>query len=495
MPGPVIFGLAMVLSALFIGLAFLKHPGWALFGYYNVAFMRPNELDWVLASWQFSLAFVATFMLSSIWHVVRNGYQTGGGLTMKVQVIMVVHMWICGQMLGSQDLLYAPLSFWNKFDFYWKMTIVVFIGTRVIDTPKWMYRGLWMISFSGAFLGFWANYCYYVLGYPEITGPGPAIGLWEGLFPDRNDFAMMLAISIAAAWYQAAMAKRWWHKGLWLLAIPVLGNGVLLTESRGGILGVAASLAYITYRSRHRITMAAVNTAACTVAFMFFTGDALKDRYTTISNYDEDTSALSRLNSWKVGLQMAQNRPFTGVGLENFVPAFYDHTEWRPEFRVRRTGELALVYDADFEIYSPHQAHNMWVQRAGEAGATGLIILILYVGSVVINIWRVRRIVAKLDHPDKELVQKMTLNMEGTLASYLVCGFFLSQEDFEYLYVIGMMAMNLVNWANRVADSASAAADASVEDGRARGMAPPRHQIPGPATVADAGGTDFRRVD
>ena len=481
--GAIYFGTAWLGTFAFAGLGLIRHPGWALLGYYIVGFGRPNELDWALFEQQFSLVLVASLVVGSFLHWQRKGYpKDAGGLPMKVQIFMVVHMWIAGMVVRSEGRLYNAFGYDTKFDYYWKMTLVCFLGTRILRDIKWMHRTLWVIGFCGVFLGYWANHGYYINGWMRITGPGPPIGMYRGVYADRNDFAMMLGMTVIVAWYLSTITKSKLMKIGWLVSIPVLIHAVLLTESRGGLLGIAASMGYITLRSRQKSAMVLANVLGGIIAFTFFMNDELKARYNTIRSYDADTSALSRIASWQTGRNMAFQNPMTGVGLENYMGAFYDYTTWRPRYLALPDGNMRLIYDDDYEINSAHQAHNMWVQRAAEAGVFGFLVLVVFVVSVLITSFKMRMRIKRVRHSEHETALKVATVVEGLMIPYLVTAFFLSQEDFEYLYVIGMLSMCLMSWANRASQEASNA-DATgppaalPQAAEPRAFPPPRRRI------------------
>ena len=56
---------------------------------------------------------------------------------------------------------------------------------------------------------------------------------------------------------------------------------------------------------------------------------------------------------------------------------------------------------------------------------------------------RVRRRLPLLKGENRRLVTTLTGMYEGSLVGYLVCGFFLSMEDFEFFYLIVAMAQIL----------------------------------------------------
>jgi probable O-glycosylation ligase (exosortase A-associated) len=339
----------------------------------------------------------------------------------------------------------------------------------------------------------WANYHYFVLKTYPITGPGPAIGLGGGIFADRNDFCMFLSMSIIICWYLAFLTKRWVMRMMWVALLPFLLHAILLTESRGGLLGAGLAFMYIAWRSKRRKLMFVGVAAGLAVALLFFTNDALMARYGTIGNYEQDASALGRLNSWRTGWRIMWGNPLFGVGLENYLEVFYDYSDYQPTW-VLQEGVWQIQGGFDYEVYQARQAHNMWIQRGGETGVLGALILLWFVLSIPADSRRVRKWLAelkdigKLDEDRHRRALLLAYCIEGTLIPYLVTGFFLSMEDFEGLYVLGLMTACLTAWCRQMRAEAGLSAAPRRAKKTVTAVAPVAAQRPRPRWTAGAGG-------
>jgi O-antigen ligase len=425
--------------------------------------MRPMELHPDLVGARLSMPLVLAALAGAVVYVFRKGVHRERNTQMWVILIMVAHFAIAGELLqqewrlllGHQRAMEIHSYVW-KLDYYVKMTLVLWVASRVIDSPRWIYRVTLAFCLSVWALAYWANYQYAITGRAPVPGPGPHIGVFTGIFKDRNDFGMFLAMGVVCCWYMAQIARSKTIKAAWLSGIPVIFHAILLTESRGALLGGIAGLAYVTWRSPRRWLMAGASVAGLAVVLSFFASDKLIARYNSIGNYQKDASALSRVNSWRVGWRMMWANPWTGVGLENYTEHFYDYSDWRPRYALTEYGEWTMVRDFDFNVHKAYQAHNMWVQRGAEMGLLGLVLLIWLVASVPLDAQRVRRWVEdlKVKRPsyradEVALAGNLSLLFQGVMVPYLVSAFFLSQEDFEGLYLFGMLTGVLTGWTIR----------------------------------------------
>jgi hypothetical protein len=468
--------LVFLCVAAFAAAAFLHHPVWALVGYYLVGFMRPTELHVNLYGQSFSLPLVAAALGSSVLWVVRKGRPRVTNRQVTLTVIMVAHMGIGGWLLadgwsfGHSRPLDA-VSHWRKFDIYWKMALVLVIASKVLTEPRWIHVAAGSFAFSAGFLGLWANWQYFRTGMAPVTGPGPHIGIYDGLFIDRNDFGMLLSMGIASSWYMAQQARPWLLKAAWLGTIPFLLHAILLTESRGAILGAAAAFGYITWRSKRRVLMGTAMVVGMAFSLVFFASDRLLARYGTISNYQQDSSALSRMNTWQVGWRMMWGNPLLGVGLDNYTEVFYDYSDWTPKWVFVEHEGWQIVRDFDFEVHRAFQAHNMWLQRGGESGLLGCLMLLAFIVIIAVDTeWNRRRIqairagprappVGSEDFEALRTAEQTNLMIQGVMLPYLATGFFLSMEDFEALYLFGMLAGALTVWLRKWAPGEVAAVE------------------------------------
>ena len=463
---------AMIAACGLLGVA--VHPGWSLFGYFVVAFGRPSELDWTLFGKSLSMPLVAATLIGAVVHALRHGFPRGGSLQMKLMGLMLTHFAVSGlvlqssfvQLIGHSRPVHAQ-ELWDKFSFYWKMFLVMWLGSRFLVELKWVHRSLMAFALCGGGLAIWANYHYFVRHTFPITGPGPAAGIPGGLFADRNDFCILLSMSMVGCWYMAMLSRRWYLRVAWLGCLPFLLHAILLTESRGGLMGAAVGLGICAWRNKHRWLLSLGGTVGLAASLMLFTSDSLIERYGTIKNFEEDASALGRLNSWNVGWRMMWGNPLFGAGLENYTELFYDYTDWRPRWKVGSDGLEHTVLDVEYEIKRARQAHNMWIQRGGEAGVLGLLILIWFIASVPVDVFRVRRWLSQLrsrgriDDETHRYATELANCTDGLILPYLLTGFFLSMEDFEGLYLIAMVAGCLTSWTRRqlaVVDQAARAA-------------------------------------
>jgi O-antigen ligase len=129
---------------------------------------------------------------------------------------------------------------------------------------------------------------------------------------------MVLVVSVPILWYLMRAAGNLILKAGLVGLIGLVVHAVMLTFSRGGFLGVAASMLVIALREKNRMLGALLIVGGLS-SYVLFTGDAYRARIGSINTYEEDESATGRFESWEAGKAMAIHNPLFGVGLKRYV--------------------------------------------------------------------------------------------------------------------------------------------------------------------------------
>ncbi|MFN3197027.1 MAG: O-antigen ligase family protein [Bradymonadia bacterium] len=432
----------------------VRHPTYAMYGYYIVGFMRPNEMSRWLFDMRLSMMLVGSTLIGFVIMMGNEGVRKVRGAPVAILALMVLHMFLVGKVHEGNGMLQNSIGHWQRFDYYWKMAMMMWIASKIFSNPAYIQKALTVLAMCGAYLAIWQNHRYFFLyQQPPLAGPGPHLSIWAGLFADRNDFAMMFSMSVPMFWYVGQLQKRLIFKLAWLGMIPVALHAVLLTESRGGLLGISVAMGYITWHSKRRVLMSIAGLIGMIMFVLLFATEKMLKRYGTITNYEQDASALGRKAAWQVGMRMAWANPIWGRGLNNFVAAYYDYQpNYRPKYHVYPNGKVELIMDLEWEIYRARQAHNMWVQTGGELGILGIVLLALYIISVLIMTrFRIASKIKRIGSrgpPDID-IKVMRQMLECPFGPYLITGFFLSMQHFEYIFVLGALATSYNAWLGR----------------------------------------------
>lgn len=189
-------------------------------------------------------------------------------------------------------------------------------------------------------------------------------------------------------------------------------SGVIATQSRGGLLGIAAILSFFLYQKVKNPVVVAAFGAVGMLAMMVFAG--ISDRQSGgAAESGVDESAMGRIYAWQAAINMAIANPFTGVGVNNFFVNYY--------------------------FYSPHwdgknhAVHSTWFQVLGETGFVGMCIFVLVIAAIYRSLSRVLCMNKLKFSPD---VAVNANALKAGLLGFMVAGTFLTQAFTWPLYII-----------------------------------------------------------
>jgi len=392
--------LALVLATLPLA---LYRPWFGLLGFSWLAYMRPQDLAWgtaaqlPLSKWV-ALALWGSLILRGKLNPFRRNAITWAMLAMWLWLL------VSCAFAGDREVALA------KFEDITKVMLIAML-TVVLVADRFRFRmTMAVIGLSLGFLGLKYGVYGVVAGGVHFTrGVGGMIG-------DNNDFALALNMALPLLVYLGWDLRRpLLRMACWGL-VPLMAITVVFTHSRGGFLSLAAVTLYLVSQSRHRIAAAIVVLCVAGVG-SFVVPDSFYDRIASIADYENDGSSMGRLNAWQAAIEMANDSPIVGVGLDNFLFAF---AEYAP--------------DPD----DVHVAHNTWLQVLAEAGYTGLLIYAALFTSTLWTLWRVRR---RARRWQMAWAERGAIALGASLLAFVVGGTFLSRAHFDLIYhVMAMVA-------------------------------------------------------
>ncbi|MEI8669429.1 O-antigen ligase family protein [Pseudoalteromonas sp. B131b] len=230
---------------------------------------------------------------------------------------------------------------------------------------------------------------------------------------DPNDLSLVLMFPVsflAAELFNSQVNK--YRRIFAAIGLIFTISGVIATQSRGGVLGIAAILSFFLYQKVKNPVVVAMCAGVAMLAMMVFAG--ISDRQSGGAAEDGvDESAMGRIYAWQAAINMALSNPLTGVGVDNFFVNYY--------------------------FYSPHwdgknhAVHSTWFQVLGETGFVGICIFLVLIASIYRSLSRVYCI-NKLNYNHQVVVNANAL--KAGIIGFMVAGTFLTQAFTWPLYII-----------------------------------------------------------
>ncbi|MFQ5598026.1 MAG: O-antigen ligase family protein [Nitrospiria bacterium] len=270
-------------------------------------------------------------------------------------------------------------------------------------------------------------------GYDAFSNPHRVAGRLVNIGgPDTlndNQTAAHLLILLPLAGVNLISGK-WWEKAISILAIPFLINTFILCNSRGGFLALLGMsvMALIIAKGKARFH-AALGIVAGAAIFFFLVDPQFISRQLSTLEYEADTSATGRLDSWIGALELIRDHPLgTGGGGFDYLSPIY----------------IPEIVEAHREKgYRYRTVHNTYLLAGSEWGVLGLIFFLSFIGSTFKEQNRIRTALA-LDREGR----RMQLESIALILGYvgvLTAGIFINRSYAESIYWLAAFTAILRN--------------------------------------------------
>jgi len=399
-------GLILIYGVAGLGsLAALRSPMIGLFIYVGFAVLRPQGI-W---GWAGDLSGVSLYVgIATLIGWVLQGFgktQLGRGKSVVI-ALGFFFAWaaISAYQATNTDVAYDSLITMAKF------VMPFFIGVTVLETEEHSRWMLWVIVLAQGYVGFEMNLAY-LKGY-NLAGEG-----FAGM--DNNCFGVALVSTVGPALALVMGAKKWWERLLGTAAVLLMLHTILLTFSRGALVGllVVGLTAFVLMPKRPKYIAAL---ALALIVAIRFTGPQLAERYSsTFASSDErDSSSESRIDLWRDCFDIALGRPLFGVGPANF-PVVAKERGWT----------------------EGKQAHSVWMQTLAENGFPGVAALFIFFSLTVIKLWPLARM---KQTPENRYTVAVATGIITSIAGFMVAGQFVSLAGLEIPYYTAMVGVVLL---------------------------------------------------
>lgn len=388
----------------------LKNPVTGVLMWVWISVMNPHTQGWGFAQ-TFPFAYiiaVATLFSVLVGDCPKAPPRAGYTLALAAFVL-----WM------NTTTLFAlfPAAAYEQWLKVMKIMLMSMVTLVVIRSRQDIQRLIWVLVIS---LGY-----YGVKGGVFTIRSGGADRVWgpEGTFiGDNNAIALALIVTIPLMRYLQLNSGSKWVRHTMSATMLLSALAAFGSYSRGALLALAAMSAFVWLRSRHKL-LAGILIVQTGVMFLLFMPERWSERMDSIGAYQQDDSALGRINAWHMAFNLARDR-FFGGGFEIAEPAA-------------------------FLAYAPnpadvHAAHSIYFQVLGEHGFIGLA---LYLTLGVVS-WRSasRVIAASGAQPELAWARDLATMIQASTIGFAVGGAFLSlvYYDVPYYLMAAVAAMRLL---------------------------------------------------
>ena len=382
----------------------IKRPVFGILAFLCFGIISPQSMVWEYGR-GFPLAMltaIGTILGLLFWREPKS-------LPKHREVFLLMALWLSFAI--STPLAIYPEEAFDRLVHVSKILLMVFITMMIINNETRLQLMIKTIGLSLGALGFKGGiFALVTAGSLMVFGPD------LGFLSSNNMIGLALAMNVPLLVYllrrESHPYLRWLIRGMIVLTYPA----VVCTFSRGAWIGLAAATALIVLKGKRKFLMVTV-LALVTVLAIPYLPDRVNNRYDDLKNYQEESSAVSRLWNWEFCKRVGFAHPLHGGGF-NFY-SLESYARYYPEFLERWPGKVWTC-------------HSTWMTILGEHG---ILAFLLWISLLLSALFSLRRLVTLArDRPDREWAVAFAKCLQIAIVTYLIVATFVDAGYFDMFY-------------------------------------------------------------
>ncbi|NOX35786.1 MAG: putative O-glycosylation ligase, exosortase A system-associated [Deltaproteobacteria bacterium] len=309
---------------------------------------------------------------------------------------------------------WMPQNAFYKLILVFKIFLMMFVSTMLIYGKYRVRIFFLIIALSIGFYGIKGGvFSLATGGQFRVWGPG------NSFIGDNNSMGLALNMILPLfVFMPREESNRYLRMGLRCSA-PLIAIAALFTYSRGALLGLCVVCVFMFPKLKQKALVVFL-----LIPLILYGITKIPDKYfnraETIGTYEQDKSAMTRLQAWSVAWNIAIDRPLTGAGFD-----FNTGSEYRwLSYSAHKF--LAMGYDTS------RAAHSIYFQILGDHGFIGLFLFLSLLFFTMYDLRRIRKQAVVIE--SKKWIANYALPLEIGLWGYIVSGAFLSLAYFDLFY-------------------------------------------------------------
>jgi probable O-glycosylation ligase (exosortase A-associated) len=416
-----------LLFVIIIGLipVILMRPWVGILAWFWVGLMAPHSLTWgFMRSFPVAMVIVAATLVALLADKDKRPLP-------KSRLMGLLFLWV-GWITLTTALAVNPNA-WGYWVHFMKIILITFIAPLLIFGPGRIIAMLLVITGSLAFYGFKGG-----LFAASTGGAHMVLGPTGSYLAGNTYIGLAMIMVLPAILVTARLFHRRWVEFDWAIVrrhsrlLGLCGYAVfwltviaiLATYSRGALLGLLVIAPFLFLRMQRKALLVAL--AVIVFGVIGVTApERLVERWSTIESYEEDRSAMQRIQAWGVNWNMALDRPLVGMGFRNGGMGY----DWWIQY---------AEFEGDWtHVLSPH---SIYFSVLGQHGFVGLGIYLALIAGTLLVLNRIRREAAR-ERPDRIWLAEYAWALQVGLLGYLAAGAFLDVAYFDLLYAFIALAV------------------------------------------------------
>ncbi len=367
-----------------------------------LVYFRPYEL---LSSFAGSASSIAsTVAIITLLIYLPSQLAAEGRLsvwTTEIKCVLFIFLWALLTIPIAKD----PALAWNTFtELFSKVLLIIVVLAIVLRTKQRLYGLIWLSLGVGVMLSYQAVGLYQ-LGVFKSEGYRVSIDV-GGMFDNANDLALHLVMFTPVAIALGFAARNMLARLVYFVSAGLMIVGNLLTQSRGGFLGLIAVTGILVWKlGRKNRLKAILAVGVVTVAIMAFAPGnyGLRVMSIFVPSLDVAGSSGIRRELLDRSILVTARNPW-GIGIGNF-----------PLVGMRNL-----------------QTHNAYTQVSSEVGVLALAAYLVLLISPMRRLYKIENSMAASD--DHSWMYYVNIGIQASIAGYMFTSFFASVAYLWYIY-------------------------------------------------------------
>jgi len=386
----------LVTAIVFGSLLFILHkPYIGILVWSWLSYMNPHRLTWGFA---YNMPFAQIVAITLLTAVLFSKERKSIPLTGTTVLWVVFLLWMTVSTIFAIHYDAASIGYIKII----KIQLVTFLTMMLITTPARVTQIIWVVVMS---IGFFS-----IKGGVFTILTGGSYRVWgppSSFIEENNALALSVMMILPLMYYLYTISDKKWLRYFLIFSIVCSIASAVGSQSRGALIAILAVGGFFWLKSSRKVATGIMVIAISLVGFAFMP-DSWHERMSTIQNYEEDASAMGRINAWTYSINIANDR-LTGGGLNSWSAS-------------------------TFAVYAPDPlnvfvAHSIYFSVLADHGWPGLILFLL----ILMLTWRSLSKIIKQTKNDEKALQVNTLArmVQISLIAYLSGGAFLSLSYFD----------------------------------------------------------------
>ena len=362
--------------------------------------MNPHRLTWGFA---YNMPFAFVIAITTLVALLVSREPKKVPWTREAVLLLAFVAW----MFITTIFSVYPVLAWAHLEKVAKIQLMIFLTLVLMQSKDRINALVWVMVLSLGFYGVKGG-IFTILhgGVYHVRGPaGSFIG-------GDNEIGLALVMTVPLFRYLQLNTSRIWVKHSLTAAMGLTALAAVGSQSRGAMLGIVSMGAFFWLKSRNKLFTALL---ACAAGVLILTTMPQQwfDRMSTVKTYEQDASALGRINAWHMAFNLAKDRPLGG-GFDAFQAGM-------------------------FAVYAPdpgnvHDSHSIYFEVLGEHGFFGLALFI----AIGLSVWLAAASVIRRArrNPEQRWLSDLCAMVQVSLVGYGTAGAFLGLAYFDFYYTL-----------------------------------------------------------